>query len=106
MSILPKRSIVRATSALTWLSSLTSKDHAGRRVAPVSGGDLGGERGAISDVGDHDLGALGRERLRVMAPDAVGAAGDDRTAAGEPRHRLSSFRCAGARTSRTRRAAA
>ena len=52
------------------------------------GGDLRGELLAVGDVGDHDAGALGGERLRVVPADALGAAGDDRGAAGESRHGL------------------
>ena len=38
--------------------------HAGGGVAAVLGGELGGERAAVGNVGDHHLGAFGRERLR------------------------------------------
>ena len=75
-----------ATSAFTSLSLADVAGHACGRVAAVLRRDLGGERGAIGDVRDHDLGALGGERLRVVAADALGAAGDDRGAASEPRH--------------------
>src|SRR2546429_9760798 len=65
-SILPKRSMVAATSALTEVSSLTSATALATEFAPCSGGDLLRQFLAVGDVGDHHACALGGERPRVM----------------------------------------
>ena len=49
-------------------------------------GQLRRQIAAVGDVGDHDGGAFGRERRRIVAPDAVGATGDDGAASVEPPH--------------------
>src|SRR5262249_44166428 len=44
------------------------------------------------NVGDHQPRPLRRQRVRVMAADALGAAGQDRNATVEPRHHFFPFR--------------
>ena len=61
-------------------------DHAGGGVAAVLAGKLLRQIAAVGDVGDHHRGALGRERRRIVAPDAAGATGDDGAASVEPPH--------------------
>ena len=51
--------------------------------------DLGGDALArrTVELGDHDLGALFRETVRIGPADTVAAAGDDRNAAFQSLHR-------------------
>src|SRR5262249_12206647 len=78
MSILPKRSMVLATSALTAPSSLTS-------VIALST-EPSGNLLAIGDVGNHQPRAFGSKRTRIMAPNPLGAAGQDGHATVKTRH--------------------
>jgi hypothetical protein len=50
------------------------------------GGDRGGERRTVFDIGDHHLRAFGGQRLGVVPPDTHRATGDDRGASVKSRH--------------------
>jgi hypothetical protein len=76
--------IRRYGEALRLLADVEAE--ARRRIAPGLGGDFGRQRRAIGDVGDHDVGALGRQRLGIVPPYALGAAGHDRGASCQSRH--------------------
>src|SRR5262249_34266248 len=60
--------------------------HAGGGIAAGLGRKLVRERAAIGDIGNHHLGAFGRQRLGVVTADAPRATGDDGATAREPRH--------------------
>ena len=51
--------------------------HAHGRIRPVPGRDLLRRLFCTRDIGDHDARAFRCQRLRIMPPDALGAAGDD-----------------------------
>jgi hypothetical protein len=70
---------------LRFVAHVESETHGG--VAAVLRRDLGGKLAAVGDVGDHNLGAFRRQRARIMRADALGPAGDDRSAARKPCHR-------------------
>ena len=78
--------MVLATSALTCASSLTSQTMLAVALRPCLAASSSAKSLPVRDVGDHHRGAFGGERRRIVAPDALGAAGDDGAASGEPPH--------------------
>ena len=47
----------------------------------MRGGDIASNAFAVGDVGDHHPRPFRGQRQRIVPPDALGAAGDDRSAA-------------------------
>jgi hypothetical protein len=85
-SILPKRSIVCATSDLTEGFVAHVEYRARNRIAAVGAGDRIRNLGAIGNVGDHQSRALGGERQRIMPAETLGTAGDNRDPPIQPPH--------------------
>ena len=79
------------------LAAVPARDVVVRRDGLAAGGAdlLGGLLRDLAEVVDDDLGALGREQARVLAPEAAAGAGDDRDPAVEcphAGHRSGSYR--------------
>src|SRR6202043_830824 len=56
------------------------------RIGAVLARNLFGKLLAVGDVGDHQARAFGGQPVRIMPADPLGAAGEERDAAGEARH--------------------
>ena len=68
----------------------------GDRIGAMLRGDLGRERCAVHDIGDHHARTFGRKRERIMPADPLGATGHDRHAVVEPPHPVLPFLLVGA----------